>query len=74
MDGPYLIQCEPGKKAICTCGRSSNLPFCDGTHKGTEDRPVIIDVDQPKTIAICSCGKTGTPPYCDGSHKSSSGN
>ncbi|MHC4092657.1 MAG: CDGSH iron-sulfur domain-containing protein [Planctomycetota bacterium] len=22
----------PGKKAVCQCHRSGNLPWCDGTH------------------------------------------
>lgn len=68
MDRPYLIECEPGNKAICTCGASTTLPLCDGSHKGTEARPAIIKVEATKTIAICACGKTANAPYCDGSH------
>ncbi|HIH09147.1 MAG TPA: CDGSH iron-sulfur domain-containing protein [Candidatus Diapherotrites archaeon] len=37
-DGPAEVHLEAGKKsAWCACGRSSNQPFCDGSHKKTLD-------------------------------------
>ncbi len=65
---PYIIDCDPGKVAICTCGQSSKMPICDGSHKGSEDRPVIVEVDKPRKLAICSCQQSNNLPYCDGSH------
>ena len=33
-NGPYLVGVDGRvKAALCRCGRSSNKPFCDGTHK-----------------------------------------
>jgi len=65
---PYVQECEPGKKAWCACGRSRTQPFCDGSHKGTGISPVIVDIDEKKTVAWCGCKKTGNQPFCDGSH------
>lgn len=62
-NGPYMVEgaveirdalgetvSEEGKAFLCRCGRSSNKPFCDGTHKkvgfdGTEtaDKGPIAD-------------------------------
>lgn len=41
-DGPYIltpedIDEEKGDVAICLCGLSTEFPFCDGTHRATED-------------------------------------
>ena len=66
---PYVIKETPGKKAWCSCRKSQNLPYCDGAHKGSEDHPIVVNLEEEKTIAWCGCHKTATPPYCDGSHK-----
>ncbi len=34
---PFLIQVEGQTIAICGCGLSQKLPYCDGTHKITRD-------------------------------------
>lgn len=65
---PYIVECEAGKLALCTCGKSSTMPKCDGAHQGTDDRPEILEIECAKTLAICGCGQTGNAPYCDGSH------
>ena len=38
--GSYKIMMEQGKTYFwCTCGRSENQPWCDGSHKGTDFKP-----------------------------------
>jgi len=67
---PHMKDIEPGTYAWCACGRSKTEPYCDGSHKGTEFKPVIVKLEVKKTdAAICGCKHTKTPPYCDGSHK-----
>ena len=34
--GPYLVTIGGEIKAICGCGLSGALPFCDGTHQITK--------------------------------------
>ena len=37
---PIPVQLEAGKTyAWCSCGNSSNQPFCDGSHKGSSFVP-----------------------------------
>ncbi|PSQ10040.1 (Fe-S) protein [Halobacteriales archaeon QS_5_70_15] len=41
-DGPYIvtpedIDEEKGDVAVCLCGLSADRPFCDGSHRATED-------------------------------------
>ena len=64
----------------CTCGRSKNQPFCDGSHneegctykplkfvfEGSDDNP-----DEEEKVSLCGCkhNKTEKGPFCDGSHK-----
>ncbi|MCK5675304.1 MAG: CDGSH iron-sulfur domain-containing protein, partial [Spirochaetales bacterium] len=34
VDGPYEMKIDKDTEVkICTCGQSSNQPFCDGTHQ-----------------------------------------
>jgi len=66
---PQIVELETGKNyAWCACGRSSNQPWCDGTHKTTSISPTVFIVNEPKIAAICMCKQTKNPPYCDGSH------
>ena len=67
--GPYVLDLEPGRYAWCACGASSNQPFCDGSHKGSEFRPLILDLEEARRVALCGCKKSGNKPQCDGSHK-----
>ncbi len=65
---PYVIKETPGTKAYCSCDKSANMPYCDGTHKGTEFTPHIVEISEAKTVAICGCGHSKTTPFCDGAH------
>jgi CDGSH-type Zn-finger protein len=52
----------------CACGKSSNQPFCDGSHKGTAFTPTKFEAWENGTVAFCGCKGTGNTPRCDGSH------
>ena len=67
---PYVIDLEPGKYAWCACGQRNNQPYCDGSHKGSEFSPIIVDITESKKAAFCGCKHSGNKPYCDGTHKS----
>jgi len=65
---PYVLQMKPGTYYWCACGRSSNQPFCDGSHKGSGFEPYKTEIDQSKNIAWCGCKRSDTFPFCDGTH------
>ncbi len=65
---PYVIDVQPGTYAWCACGQSSNQPYCDGSHTGSEFTPVVEKVTEEKKIAWCGCKHSNTAPFCDGSH------
>ena len=65
---PVVLELEPGKYYWCSCGKSNNQPFCDGSHKGTEFLPVEFEVEKKKKMVLCLCKHTKKAPLCDGSH------
>ena len=65
---PYVLTSEKKKYAWCACGKSEKQPFCDGSHKGTDFSPIIIDNEKEGNIAWCGCKATDNSPYCDGTH------
>jgi len=66
---PAVLELEPGTYYWCTCGRSKNQPFCDGSHEGSEFTPQAVEITEKQTVALCQCKQTQNPPFCDGSHK-----
>lgn len=53
----------------CTCGRSTNQPFCDGSHKGTSYTPKLFTPDKDEEVYFCQCKHSANAPFCDGTHK-----
>jgi len=67
--GPFVVELEPGKTYYwCSCGRSENQPFCDGSHKNTELEPVAFEVEEKKKYGLCGCKHSKNQPFCDRSH------
>ncbi|XP_065350284.1 CDGSH iron-sulfur domain-containing protein 3, mitochondrial [Cloeon dipterum] len=71
---PFKFNLEANKKyAWCSCGKSKNQPFCDGTHKDFRFKitmkPVIFMVADTKEYYLCNCKQTENRPFCDGTHK-----
>lgn len=69
---PFVVEVEPGTYYWCSCGRSNDMPRCDGSHVGTEFTPHVATITEKTTVAICSCGQAKNKIYCDGSHNNTS--
>ena len=66
---PLAVELEAGKTyACCSCGKSTNQPFCDGAHKGSTFVPKVFVAEESKTAYLCTCKHTANPGFCDGSH------
>ena len=67
---PYKVIVEEDKTYFwCACGLSKKQPFCDGSHKGSEFKPVVFKAEETKKIYFCVCKQTNNRPFCDGSHE-----
>ncbi|MCW5316089.1 MULTISPECIES: CDGSH iron-sulfur domain-containing protein [unclassified Nostoc] len=65
---PIVMEVEPGTYYWCSCGHSSNQPFCNGAHKGTGFKPIAFEITEKKRVALCQCKYTKQAPFCDGYH------
>lgn len=66
---PILVDLKENETYLwCTCGKSSNLPFCDGSHIGSNFVPLSFTSKKTEKVNLCACNNTKNPPFCDGSH------
>ncbi|MFM1891777.1 MAG: putative thiamine pyrophosphate-containing protein YdaP [Pseudomonadota bacterium] len=67
---PKPVELKAGETVYwCSCGRSQNQPFCDGSHAGTGLEPMAFTADRDDKYFFCLCKRTRRPPLCDGAHK-----
>ncbi len=70
---PTKVNLEKGEEyAFCMCGRSSDQPFCDGSHAGTGIKPKMFKPEKDGDAVLCQCKQTGDAPFCDDNHKNCS--
>jgi len=65
---PYVQDLKAGTYYWCSCGKSNNQPFCDGSHKGTKFVPEKVEITEAKKVALCGCKHSKNGAYCDGTH------
>ena len=66
---PMLVDVEAGKTYFwCACGKSQTQPFCDGSHKGGEFKPIKFTAKHHSTVSFCCCKRSSLAPLCDGTH------
>ena len=76
MEKPIVVQkhslkleMEPGTYFWCSCGRSENQPFCDGSHKGTQFVPEKVVITENKIVPWCMCRYSEKGAICDSKHR-----
>lgn len=67
---PYYCELTKAKRYLwCSCGLSENQPFCDGSHVGTDFKPVVYTAkEEGEEVLFCGCKRTCDKPFCDGAH------
>ena len=69
LNKPQKVSLKKGEEYyFCVCGRSSNQPFCDGSHKGTDFEPVEYVAEDDVMVAFCGCKRSRHIPHCDDTH------
>lgn len=66
---PYIVELEAGDYWFCSCGNSTNQPYCDGSHKGSGMTPMKFSIEEKQKVGLCGCKYSKNLPFCDGSHK-----
>jgi len=67
---PKAVTLKKGEDYFwCSCGKSANQPFCDGSHRGTDFVPKKFTAEADGDTHLCQCKATGNAPFCDGSHR-----
>lgn len=66
---PYILELEAGTYWWCSCGRSNDQPFCDGSHEWTDFLPVKFELQEKTKVKLCGCKQTQDAPHCDATHK-----
>lgn len=65
----FYYEIKAGKRYLwCSCGRSKQQPFCDGSHAGTSFLPIAYKAERDEEVIFCGCKHTSTRPFCDGAH------
>lgn len=65
---PAALELEAGTYWWCSCGKSANQPFCDGSHKGSGFAPTKFELTEKKKVWLCNCKHSANKPFCDGTH------
>jgi len=68
---PAVLDLDAGTYYWCSCGRSKNQPFCDGSHQGTDFVPMEFTLETAKKVALCTCKHAAADkkPFCDAAHR-----
>ena len=66
---PNKAELEAGKNYFwCQCGLSQSQSFCDGSHAGTDIKPLRFTAEKTGNAGLCQCKSTANAPFCDGTH------
>jgi len=53
MKSESIVKIEAGKKYFfCTCEKSANYPFCDGSHKGSGLKSLCYESPIEQTVQL----------------------
>ena len=63
---PAVMKLEAGEYWWCSCGKSKDQPFCDGSHKGSSFSPQKVVIEESRTVALCNCKHSANGAMCDG--------
>jgi CDGSH-type Zn-finger protein len=59
---PVVLDLEPDTYYWCSCGKTKNQPFCDGSHEGTTFLPIEFKITEKKEVTLCNCQRTRDGP------------